>query len=152
MQKQKIYIQNGIFYLIYFWLCWVFVAAQALFQLQQTRATLQLWYVDFWLQRFLSLWGMGSRALGLQQLQWVSSVVEVPSSRARAQQLWPRTQLPPTCGIFSDQILNPCLLHWQVDSLPVSHQGSPTKWDILDYVFHCSTNNTHCVNQVLFCK
>ena len=30
-------------------------------------------------------------------------------------------------GIFPDQGLNPCLLHWQADSLPLSHphQGSP---------------------------
>ena len=28
------------------------------------------------------------------------------------------------CGIFLDQGLNPCLLHWQADSLPLSHQGS----------------------------
>ena len=28
------------------------------------------------------------------------------------------------CGILMDQGLNPCLLHWQADSLPVSHQGS----------------------------
>ena len=28
-------------------------------------------------------------------------------------------------GIFPTQGLNPCLLHWQVDSLPPSHQGSP---------------------------
>ena len=27
------------------------------------------------------------------------------------------------CGIFLDQGSNPCLLHWQVDSLPLSHQG-----------------------------
>ena len=27
------------------------------------------------------------------------------------------------CGIFPDQGLNSCLLHWQADSLPVSHQG-----------------------------
>ena len=26
--------------------------------------------------------------------------------------------------IFLDQGLNPCLLHWPVDSLPLSHQGS----------------------------
>ena len=30
------------------------------------------------------------------------------------------------CGILSDQGLNPCLLHWQADSLSLSHQGSPT--------------------------
>jgi len=29
------------------------------------------------------------------------------------------------CGVFLDQGLNPCLLLWQVDSLPLSHQGSP---------------------------
>ena len=31
------------------------------------------------------------------------------------------------CGIFPDQGSNPCLLHWQVDSLPLNHQGSPGK-------------------------
>ena len=29
------------------------------------------------------------------------------------------------CGIFLDQGLNPHLLHWQVDSLSLNHQGSP---------------------------
>ena len=28
-------------------------------------------------------------------------------------------------GIFPDQGSNSCLLHWQADSLPLSHQGSP---------------------------
>ena len=28
-------------------------------------------------------------------------------------------------GIFLDQGLNLCFLHWQVDSLPLSYQGSP---------------------------
>ena len=28
-------------------------------------------------------------------------------------------------GIFPTQGLNLCLLHWQADSLPLSHQGSP---------------------------
>ena len=28
-------------------------------------------------------------------------------------------------GIFLTQGLNLCLLHWQADSLPLSHQGSP---------------------------
>ena len=30
------------------------------------------------------------------------------------------------CGILPDQGLNLRLLHWQVDSLPPSHQGSPS--------------------------
>ncbi|XP_059984268.1 DEP domain-containing mTOR-interacting protein isoform X3 [Lagenorhynchus albirostris] len=29
------------------------------------------------------------------------------------------------CGIFPDQGTNPCPLHWQVDSQPLRHQGSP---------------------------
>ena len=29
------------------------------------------------------------------------------------------------CGIFPDQGSNLCVLHWQADSLPWSHQGSP---------------------------
>ena len=29
------------------------------------------------------------------------------------------------CGIFPDQEWNRCLLHWQEDSLPPSHQGNP---------------------------
>ena len=29
-------------------------------------------------------------------------------------------------GIFLTQGSNPCLLHWQADSLPLSHQGSST--------------------------
>ena len=29
------------------------------------------------------------------------------------------------CGIFLDQGLNPYLLHWQADSLPPIHHGSP---------------------------
>ena len=28
------------------------------------------------------------------------------------------------CEIFLDQRLNPCLLHWQANSLPLSPQGS----------------------------
>ena len=30
-----------------------------------------------------------------------------------------------SCGIFPDQGSYLCLLHWQADSLPLSHQGSP---------------------------
>ena len=30
------------------------------------------------------------------------------------------------CGIFPDQGWNPCLLHWQADSQPLCHQGSPS--------------------------
>ena len=31
-------------------------------------------------------------------------------------------------GFLPDQGLNPCLLHWQVDSLPLNHQESPSNF------------------------
>ena len=34
---------------------------------------------------------------------------------------------PVACGIFPNQASNLCLLHWQMDSLPLRHQGSPYK-------------------------
>ena len=37
------------------------------------------------------------------------------------------------CGIFSDQGSNLCLQHWQVDSIPLSHQGSPAVWSLLPF-------------------
>ena len=30
-----------------------------------------------------------------------------------------------TCGVFPDQGSNLCLLHWQAETLPLSHHGSP---------------------------
>ena len=35
------------------------------------------------------------------------------------------------CGIFLDQRSNLCLLHWQADSLPLTHPGSPLRLCIL---------------------
>ena len=44
------------------------------------------------------------------------------------------------CGILPDQGPNPCPLHWQADSQPLRHQGSPTP-----------SSNVHviCVNLAL---
>ena len=39
------------------------------------------------------------------------------------------------CGIFPDQGSNPCVLHWQADSQPLRHQGSPQSV----YINHIST-------------
>ena len=112
---------------IYLWLCWVFVAAVwAFLQLWRVRATLQLQCTGFSLQWLLLSQIASSRALRLQQLQQVGSVVVVPG-------LWGTGYIvaahwlscSPACRILLDQGLNPCLLHWQVESLPLSHQGSP---------------------------
>ena len=58
------------------------------------------------LSRPLSLWSTGSRRAG--------SVVVAHGPSCSA-----------ACGIFPDQGSNPCPLHWQADSQPLRHQGSP---------------------------
>ena len=87
-----------------------------------SRGYSSLWYrgyslvAQWWL---LLLWGTGSRVRRLQQL-WF------PGSRAQAQ--WFRCSslvAPWALGILPDWGLNPHLLHWQVDSLPLSHHRSP---------------------------
>ena len=39
----------------------------------------------------------------------------------------PRLNCFTACGIFPGQGSNPCPLHWQADSYPLHHQGSPNK-------------------------
>jgi len=70
--------------------------------------------MDFSLQWLLLPWSPGSRACGLQWWWCMGSIVvahRLSCSMAR--------------GIFPDQRSHPCFLHWQVDSLPLSHQRSP---------------------------
>ena len=83
-------------HLIICWLSCVFVAAQALLRLQ-----VQLCCVGFLLP-----WLLLSQSLG-------SIIVTHGFSCSVA------------CGIFPDQGSSLCLLHWQADSVPQSHQGSP---------------------------
>ena len=41
-------------------------------------------------------------------------------------------------GIFPDQGSNPCPLHWQADSQPLRHQGSPSpSFEMQVWLFHC---------------
>ena len=61
----------------------------------------------------LLLWSMGSRTPGLYSTGSTAVVNQLSCSAA--------------CGIFPDRGSNPCLLHWQGDSLPLSHQGSPSQ-------------------------
>ena len=62
----------------------------------------------------LLLWSMGSRHVDFSSCStWASVVVAHGISCSTA------------CGIFLGQGSNPCPLHWQVDSSPLRHQGSP---------------------------
>ena len=54
-----------------------------------------------------------------------SLVVEHRLQTRRLSNCGSRAQLLAACGIFPDQGLNPCPLHWQADSQPLRHQGSP---------------------------
>ena len=61
------------------------------------------------------------------------AVVGFPLQPAAGRGLWGplapvvavcRLSSPMACGIFPDQGLNPCPLHWQADSHPLYHQES----------------------------
>ena len=104
---------GGFYYLfcIYFCPCWVFIAAWAF--LYSRCMGLPLWWL-------LLLWSSGSRALRLQQLEHMGSIVVVPGLS--------RSQGPDVVGprpVESSQTRDWTLLHWQADSLPLSHQGNP---------------------------
>ena len=88
---------------VYYWLCWVFIALCRL-SLVVSRDHCLLWCLGFSLWWLLELQSMGSR----------NSVVV---ARGHSH--------PMACGIFLDQGSNLCPLHWQVNSYPLCHQGSP---------------------------
>ena len=44
------------------------------------------------------------------------------------------------CGIFPDQGSNLCPLHWQADSQPLRHQGSPTACTLSSQAFFTQHN------------
>ena len=93
-------------YLFYFCLCWVFVSVRGLSLVVASGDHSSSWCVGLSLSRPLLLWSTSSRRAG-------SVVVAHGPSCSVA------------CGIFPDQGSNPCPLHWQADSQPLRHQGSP---------------------------
>ena len=91
---------------IYFWLCWVFVSVRGLPPVAASRGHSSSWCTGLSLSQPLLLWSTGSRCTG-------SVVVAHGPSCSAAR------------GILPDQGSNPCPLHWQADSQPLRHQGSP---------------------------
>ena len=94
-------------YFFYFWLFWVFVAVCRLSLIADSRGYSLLVGARTSHRSGFSSCGAWARGMG------ASVVVAHRLSCSRA------------CGIFLDQGLNPCPLHWQVDSYPVYHQRSP---------------------------
>ena len=117
---------HSIYLLIYCQLSWVLVAVRAFLQLQQAGGPLQLWNLGFsWPWLFL-LWSRGSRAHRLLWLQHVGPGVLAPRLQSTYSRIVvPRLTCSQACGIFPDWGVKLTPLHWQVDSLPLNHQGSP---------------------------
>ena len=98
-----------IYLFIYFWVCWVFVSVRGLSPVPASGGHSSSRCAGLSLSRPLLLRSTGSRRAG-------SVVVAHGPSRSAA------------CGILPDQGSNPCPLHWQADSQPLRHQGSPEKF------------------------
>ena len=106
------------FYLfIYLWLCWVFVSVRGLSPVVASGGHSSSRCAGLSLSRSLLLRSTGSRHAG-------SVIVAHGPSRSVA------------CGIFPDQGSNPCPLHWQADSQPLRHQGSPPIPFLTTYIDH----------------
>ena len=100
------FLKIFIYLFIYFWLCWVFVSVRGLSLVAPSGGHSSLQCAGLSLSQPLLLRSTGSRRSG-------SVVVAHGPSCSVA------------CGNFPDQGSNPCPLHWQADSQPLRHQGSP---------------------------
>ena len=105
LSEEIFFLINNLF--IYFWLCWVFVSVRGLSLVVASGVTSSR-CAGLSLSRPLFLRSTGSRRAG--------SVVVAHGPRCST-----------ACGIFPDQGSNPCPLHWQADSQPLRHQGSPLR-------------------------
>ena len=94
------------FNFLFFWLCWVFVSARGLSLVAASGGHSSSRCAGLSLSRPLLLRSTSSRR--------ASSVVVAHGLSCSA-----------ACGIPPDQGPNPCPLHWQADSQPLRHQGSP---------------------------
>ena len=95
-----------IYLFIYFWLCWVFVSVQGVSLVAASGGHSSSRCTGLSLSRPLLLRSTGTRCAGS------TIVAHGPSCSA-------------ACGILPDQDSNLCPLHWQADSQPLRHQGSP---------------------------
>ena len=103
--------------IINFWLCWVFVSARGLPPAAASGGHPSSRCAGLSPSWPLPLRSTGSRCAG-------SVIVAHGPSRSAA------------CGILPDQGSNPCPLHWQADSQPLRHQGSPS---IFYGLYFCQT-------------
>ena len=91
---------------LYLWLCWVSVSVLGLSLAAASGGH------------------SSSRCAGLS-LSWPLLLRSTGSRRAGSVIVAHGPSCSMACGIFPDQGSNPCPLHWQADSQPLRHQGSP---------------------------
>ena len=121
---QKLFILFYFFlkiYLLIDWLlCWVFVSVRGLPVVAASGGHSSSRCAGLSLSQPLLLRSTGSRRAG--------SVVVAHGPSCSA-----------ACGIFPDQGANPCPLHWQADSQPLRHQGSPEAFyfDAVQFINFC---------------
>ena len=99
-------VNDCLYLFIYLWLCWVFVSVRGLSLVAASGGHSSSRCAGLSLSRPLLLQSTGSWRAG--------SVIMAHGPSCSA-----------ACGIFPDQGSNPCPLHWQTDSQPLRHQGSP---------------------------
>ena len=99
----------NIYLFIYLWLCWVFVSVRGLSPVVGSGGHSSSRCAGLSLLRPLLLRSTGSRCAG--------SVIVAHGPSCSA-----------ACGILPDQGANLCPLHWQADSQPLCHQGSPSEF------------------------
>ena len=95
-----------IYLFIYLWLFWVFVSVRGLSLVVASGGH------------------SSSRCAGLS-LSWPLLLRSTGSRRSGSVVVAHGPSCSVACGILPDQGSNPCPLHWQADSQPLRHQGSP---------------------------
>ena len=73
--------------------------------------------------------------VGLFSTPWTAARQASLSIGCPKQEHWPGLPRPPPAEL-PDQGSNPRLLHWQVDSLPLTHQGSPVESTVIEHFHH----------------
>ena len=107
--------QLSLWVFLFFWLCWVFFVTLWL-SLVAVSTGCSLAAAHGLLTAVASL--VSEHGLQVCGLSWAH---RLQRSVAVAHGI----SCSKACGIFPDQESNPCILHWQMDSLSLSHQGRP---------------------------
>ena len=104
-----------IYVCMYVWLCWVFVSVRGLSLVVASRGH----------SSSRCRGHSSSRCTGLSPLRPLL-LRSTGSRRAGSVVVAHGPSCTAACGILPDQGSNPCPLHWQADSQPLRHQGSPS--------------------------